>query len=228
MQSSPGCLNRWVSHVCRARLPLHLPGLGRDVGEPRQPVCMPGVPLPEAGWAGATGRGSRTGDASTLHGWWRHVEKPWSFWGLDVLFPRHAGKPAPALTWNLKQAEMGPGTQGPEQLIFRKGWCRPHNSAPQRGPPPWGQGLSPAPPRRAFQSCRAAGSLGLVKPGCTSRMFVFAPLCPPLNNNPVVTATGTAKGTCCPVSQALQGQPRKGPALCFPAVPRTWPGTGFH
>lgn len=102
-------------------------------------------------------------------GWWCPLGKPWSYWGMGVLPPRHAGKPAAAITWSWKQADTGPGSQGREQCILRKGWSRPHSSAPQRGP-------SPAPPRRAFQTCRVAGSLGLVQPGCTNRMLVCCAL----------------------------------------------------
>lgn len=51
-------------------------------------------------------------------------------------------------------------------------------------------------------------------------------LCPLLNN--LVHYHGDSQGDRLPVmSQALQGQPRKGLALRFPAVLRTWPGSGF-
>lgn len=137
-----------------------------------------------------------------------------------------AGKPAPALTWNLKLAEMGPGSQGQEQLILRKGWSRPHSSAPQREPPPWAEDCPRPHPEGPFEP------VGPLAPWVSSNPEVPAGclplLCPPLNNHVAVTATGTAKGTCCPVSQALQGRPRKGPALRFPAVPRTQPGSGFY
>lgn len=57
---------------------LALPGTSKS--------CMPGAPPPEAGWAGVTGPGrggcSRTGEATApTHGWWRPLEKPWSFLG---------------------------------------------------------------------------------------------------------------------------------------------------
>lgn len=167
-----------MSHVSRARLTLHLPGL---VG----PALHAWVPLPEASWAGATRpgvwAGSRTGDASaSAHAWWLQIEKAWPFLGGNVLLPHHAGKPSPSPHLGSEAGGDGAWNPGWEQLVLREGWSSPHSLALQRDgapcePPPWAR-LSLAPPRRASQNCRAAGSLGLVQPGCSSRMFVFAPL----------------------------------------------------